>query len=157
MVNESSFEIGIKPVMGSSRQVLVKLVLFQLDGSGHSQDSAMSSFFLGSRGSLYIRASYWCRICFIILLDMWLKLKKGQKRANIYGGSCINTKLTWALSVCITSVYNTFKVPGGFVWQFFLFWNEEWLMWQNSSKDFQIIQVINKIETFRYLIDNSFS
>ena len=52
MINESSFEIGIKPVMGGSRQVLVKLVLFQLDGRGHPQDSAMPSFFLGSRGSI---------------------------------------------------------------------------------------------------------
>ena len=52
MLNESSFDIGIRPIMGGSRQVLVKLVLFQLDGRGHSQDSAMPSFFLGSRGSI---------------------------------------------------------------------------------------------------------
>ena len=52
MVNESSFEIGIKSVMGVSRQVLLKLVLFQLDGHGQPQDRAMPSFFLGSRGSI---------------------------------------------------------------------------------------------------------
>ena len=52
MVNESSFEIGINPVMGGSRQVLVKLVLFELDGHGHPKHGAMPSFFLGSRGSI---------------------------------------------------------------------------------------------------------
>ena len=51
MVNESRFEIGIKPFMRGSRQFLVKLVLFQLDGVGHPQDSAMPSLFLGPRGS----------------------------------------------------------------------------------------------------------
>ena len=35
--------------------------------------------------------------------------------------SAISTKLTWVLSVCITSMWNTFKVPKGFCWQFFHF------------------------------------
>ena len=50
MVNDSSFEIGRKSVMGGSRQV--KLVLFQLDGLGQPQHDAMPNFFLGSRGSI---------------------------------------------------------------------------------------------------------
>ena len=52
MVNEISFEIGSKSLMGGSRRVLVKSVLFQLDGHGHSQDGAMSSFLPGSKGSI---------------------------------------------------------------------------------------------------------
>ena len=52
MLNENSFQVGKKPVMGGSRQVLVKLVLFQLDGRGHPQDSAMPSFFPDSKSSI---------------------------------------------------------------------------------------------------------
>ena len=52
MVNESTFEIGSKPVMVRSRRVLVKLVLIQLGGCGHHKDGAIPSFFPDSRGSI---------------------------------------------------------------------------------------------------------
>ena len=87
MVNESSFEIGIKPVIEGSRQVLAKLVLFQLDGNGHPQDSAMPSFFLGSRGSIlglsidveFVSKFFW---------KGGENLKRVKMGANIYGGPC---------------------------------------------------------------------
>ena len=49
MVNEGSFGIGSSSVMRGSRRVLVKVLLFQLDGLGHSQDDAMPSFFPDSK------------------------------------------------------------------------------------------------------------
>ena len=44
MVNENSFEIGRIFVMEGSRQVLVKVMLFQSRKHDHSQDGAMPSF-----------------------------------------------------------------------------------------------------------------
>ena len=38
--------------MGGHRRVLVKLVLFQLDGHGHPQDCAKPNIFPTSRGSI---------------------------------------------------------------------------------------------------------
>ena len=38
--------------MRGSRRVLVKVLLFQLDGCGHPQDDATSSFFLDSKSSI---------------------------------------------------------------------------------------------------------
>ena len=46
VVDESSFEIESSSIMRGSRRVLVKVLLFQLDGCGHPQDDATSSFFL---------------------------------------------------------------------------------------------------------------
>ena len=40
--------------MTGSRGILVKLVLFQLDGRNSPQDSAMHSFFPCSRGSILV-------------------------------------------------------------------------------------------------------
>ena len=50
MANESSFKIGSKSVMGGSRQVLVKLMLFPLDGHGHPQDGAHPVSFQDQEG-----------------------------------------------------------------------------------------------------------
>ena len=52
MVIESSIETGKISVMGGSRRVLVKVVLFWLDGRGHPQDDATPSFFPDSKSSI---------------------------------------------------------------------------------------------------------
>ena len=52
MVDEISFKIKGSSIMGGSRRVLVKVLLFQLDGCGHPQDDATSSFFLDSKSSI---------------------------------------------------------------------------------------------------------
>ena len=52
MINESSLKIGKIAVMRDSRQVLVKVVLFQLRGHGHPQDNATPSFFPDSKSSI---------------------------------------------------------------------------------------------------------
>ena len=52
MVNENSFEIGRIFVMEGSRQVLVKVVLFQLRGRGHPQNNATPNFFPDSKSSI---------------------------------------------------------------------------------------------------------
>ena len=44
MLFEKSFETGRISVMKGSRQVLVKVVLFQLRGHGHPQDDATTNF-----------------------------------------------------------------------------------------------------------------
>ena len=44
-----SFENGRISVMKGSRQVLVKLELFQLRGRGHPQDDAKPNFFANSK------------------------------------------------------------------------------------------------------------
>ena len=49
MVEESSFKIESSSIMKGFRQVLVKVLLFQLDRRGHSQDDAMPSFFPDSK------------------------------------------------------------------------------------------------------------
>ena len=46
---ERSFETGRISVMKGSRRVLVKVVLFQLRGRGHSQDDATPTFFADSK------------------------------------------------------------------------------------------------------------
>ena len=51
MIDESSFKIESSSIMRGSRRVLVKVLLFQLDGHGHPQDDAMPSFFLDSKNS----------------------------------------------------------------------------------------------------------
>ena len=52
MVNENSFKTGRIFVMEGSRQVLVKVVLFQLRGRGHPQNRAMLNFFPDSKSSI---------------------------------------------------------------------------------------------------------
>ena len=49
---ESSFETGRISVMRGSRQVIAKVVLFQLRVCGHPQDDAMSNFFPDSQSSV---------------------------------------------------------------------------------------------------------
>ena len=49
MVNERSLKTGKISVMKDSRQVLVKVVLFQLRGPGHPQDDATPNFFANSK------------------------------------------------------------------------------------------------------------
>ena len=49
MLFERSFETGRISVMKGSRQVLVKVVLFQLRGPGHPQDDATPNFFANSK------------------------------------------------------------------------------------------------------------
>ena len=46
---ESNTETGRISVMRGSRQVLVKVVLFQLRGHGHPQDDAIPNFFANSK------------------------------------------------------------------------------------------------------------
>ena len=52
MVDESSFKIDCSSIMRGSRRVLVKVLLFQLDGCGHPQDDATPSFFPDSKNSI---------------------------------------------------------------------------------------------------------
>ena len=52
MANENSFENGRILVMTGSRQVLVKVMLFQLGERVHPQDGATPSFFNESSSSL---------------------------------------------------------------------------------------------------------
>ena len=49
---EKSFENGRISVMKGSRQVLVKVVLFQLRGCGQPQDDAKANFFENSKSSI---------------------------------------------------------------------------------------------------------
>ena len=49
MLFERGFETGSIFVMKGSRQVLVKVVLFQLRGHGHPQDDATPNFFADSK------------------------------------------------------------------------------------------------------------
>ena len=48
MFFERSFETGRISVMKGSRRVLVKVVLFQLRGRGHTQDDVTPNFFADS-------------------------------------------------------------------------------------------------------------
>ena len=52
MVNESSLKTGKISHMKDSRQVLVKVALFQLREHGHPQDNATPSFFPDSKCSI---------------------------------------------------------------------------------------------------------
>ena len=52
MLNEKSFESGRNSIMRGSRQVLVKVVLFQLRGHGHPQDDVMTNPFVNSKRSI---------------------------------------------------------------------------------------------------------
>ena len=52
MTIDGSYEIGKKNVIKGSRQVLVKVVLFQLRGHGHPQDGATPNFFPDSKSSI---------------------------------------------------------------------------------------------------------
>ena len=49
MVNENSFETGRISVMEGSRQVLVKVMLFQLRGCSHPQNDATANLFTNSK------------------------------------------------------------------------------------------------------------
>ena len=51
-LDESSFKIESTSIMKGSRRVLVKVLLFQLDGRGHPHIDAMPSFFPDSKNSL---------------------------------------------------------------------------------------------------------
>ena len=50
---ESNTETGRISVMKGSRQVLVKVVLFQLRGRGHPKDDTMPNFFADSKRPMY--------------------------------------------------------------------------------------------------------
>ena len=52
MADENSFRIESTSFMRGSRRVLVKVLLFQLDGRGHSQDDTTPSFFPDSKTSI---------------------------------------------------------------------------------------------------------
>ena len=54
MVNENSFETGRISVMEGSRQVLVKVMLFQLRERVQPQGGAMPNFFYESKSSLLV-------------------------------------------------------------------------------------------------------
>ena len=54
MVNENSFEIGRIFVMEGSRQVLVKVMLFQSREPVHPKEGTMPNFFYKSRSSLLV-------------------------------------------------------------------------------------------------------
>ena len=54
MVNENSFEIGRIFVMEGSRQVLVKVMLFQSREPVHPQEGTTPNFFYKSRSSLLV-------------------------------------------------------------------------------------------------------
>ena len=54
MVNENSFETGRISVIDGSRQVLVKVMLYQLSECVQPQDGATPSFFYESRNSLLV-------------------------------------------------------------------------------------------------------
>ena len=54
MVNENSFETGRISIMEGSRQVLVKVMLFQLRQPVHPKDGAMPNFFYKSKRSLLV-------------------------------------------------------------------------------------------------------
>ena len=54
MVNKNSLETGRICVMEGSRQVLVKVMLFQLQEHFHPHDGATPSFFNESRSSLLV-------------------------------------------------------------------------------------------------------
>ena len=64
---ERSFENGRISLMKGSRQVLVKVVLFQLMGRGHLQDDVTPNFFPNTKGSIrglsnevsFISESFW--------------------------------------------------------------------------------------------------
>ena len=49
---ERSFETGRISVMKGSRRVLVKMLLFHLDGHGYPQNDATPSFFPDSKNSI---------------------------------------------------------------------------------------------------------
>ena len=80
MVNEKSFEIRIKSVMQGTRQVLVKLMFFQLSGHGHPQDDTTLSFFPGSGSSIFL-------LMYNLFQNSFGKLVKTLKRAK--GGKYI--------------------------------------------------------------------
>ena len=52
MVGECTFRIESASIMRGSRRVLVKVLLFQLDGPGHPQDDATPNFFPDSKNSI---------------------------------------------------------------------------------------------------------
>ena len=52
MVDEHSFKIESSFIMRGSLRVLVKVLVFQLDGHGHPQDDAMPIFFPDSKNSI---------------------------------------------------------------------------------------------------------
>ena len=61
---ESNTETGRISVMKGSRQVLVKVVLFQLRGHGHPQDDATTNTFANSKCPIlgevsFIPESFW--------------------------------------------------------------------------------------------------
>ena len=50
---KKSFETGRISVMKGSKQVQVKVVLFQLRGRGHPQDDAIPNFFANSKRPIF--------------------------------------------------------------------------------------------------------
>ena len=87
VVNENSFEIGSKSFMTGSRGILVKLVLFQLDGRDHPKDGATPSFFPGSRGSM-LGIAIEVELTSEFFWKGGENLKRVKRGANIYGGAC---------------------------------------------------------------------
>ena len=74
--------------MVGSKQFLVKLVLFHLDGCDHPQDGAIPGFFPGLRGFIsglsidleFVSKFFW---------KGGEDLKRVKRGANIYGGPCM--------------------------------------------------------------------
>ena len=92
---ESNTETGRISVMKGSRRVLVKVVLFQLRGHGHSQDDATPNSFC-KFWMPYIRAFKWGIICSRNSLERWLKLRK---RLSSLLGVCNNLGATVTIPI----------------------------------------------------------
>ena len=58
MANKFSFENGRISVMDGSRQVILKVMLFQLRGRGYPQNDAMPNFFPNSKSPILVVSNY---------------------------------------------------------------------------------------------------
>ena len=76
-MNETSFETVKSTVKGVCKWVLVKIMLFWLDGRGHSQNEAMPSFISYSKSSIYVEV--FNGHFFIIYLRNWQKKQEEKK------------------------------------------------------------------------------
>ena len=104
--------------MRDSRQVLVKVVLFQLRGRGHPQDNATPSFFPDSKSSIlgllnsvfFVSETYWkCGYNSLkILLKSWC--------TKIYGHQCRYFYPKTRLSLVYASItsFNVWQDSGSF-------------------------------------------
>ena len=87
MVNKNSLETGRICVMEGSRQVLVKVMLFQLQEHFYPHDGATPNFFNESRSSLLVLSID------VSFVSKFLWKGDKNKRPNIYGGPCSKTHL----------------------------------------------------------------